>query len=79
VTEYNGDPSWASDYPDATPPRGLHVRQTGRLPEVVTKYGGWGDRQILIAGSPAMVRATKAALVAKGASAERIQHDPLSR
>jgi NAD(P)H-flavin reductase/hemoglobin-like flavoprotein len=78
VSEYNGDPSWAGDYPDVTPPRGLHVRQTGRLPDVVTRYGGWGDRQILISGSPDMIRATKAALIAKGASAERIQHDPLS-
>ncbi len=48
VSEYPGDPPWAADYPDVQPPRGLHVRQTGRLPEVVTKYGGWGDRQILI-------------------------------
>ena len=79
VSEYGGDPSWAADYPDVTPPRGLHVHQTGRLPEVVTKYGGWGDRQILICGGPAMVRATKAALIAKGAPPERIQHDPLSR
>jgi NAD(P)H-flavin reductase/hemoglobin-like flavoprotein len=78
VSEYAGDPAWAADYPDATPPRGLHVRQTGRLPDVVTKYGGWGDRQILICGGPAMVRATKAALIAKGAPPERIQHDPLS-
>ena len=29
VTEYNADPPWAADYPDAQPPRGLHVRQTG--------------------------------------------------
>ena len=79
VSEYVRDPSWAADYPDVTPPRGLHVRQTGRLPDVVTKYGGWGDRQILICGGPAMVRATKAALIAKGAPPERIQHDPLSR
>ena len=79
VSEYSRDPSWAADYPDVTPPRGLHVRQTGRLPDVVTKYGGWGDRQILICGGPAMVRATKAALIAKGAPPERIQHDPLSR
>ncbi|OBJ60116.1 FAD-binding oxidoreductase, partial [Mycobacterium sp. 1423905.2] len=43
VSEYNRDPAWAADYPDPSPPRGLHVRQTGRLPEVVTKYGGWGD------------------------------------
>jgi NAD(P)H-flavin reductase/hemoglobin-like flavoprotein len=78
VSEYTGDPAWATDYPDVTPPRGLHVRQTGRLPEVVTKYGSWGDRQILISGGPEMVRATKAALIAKGAPTERIQHDPLS-
>ncbi|WP_396925395.1 FAD-binding oxidoreductase [Mycolicibacterium sp.] len=77
VSEYSSDPPWAADYPDVQPPRGLHVRQTGRLPEVVTKYGGWGDRQILICGGPAMVRATRDALLAKGAPAERIQHDPL--
>jgi NAD(P)H-flavin reductase/hemoglobin-like flavoprotein len=79
VSEYSRDPAWAADYPDATPPRGLHVHQTGRLPAVVTKYGGWGDRQILICGGPTMVRATKAALIAKGAPPESIQHDPLSR
>jgi NAD(P)H-flavin reductase/hemoglobin-like flavoprotein len=79
VSEYRRDPAWAADYPDVTPPRGLHVHQTGRLPEVVTKYGGWGDRQILICGGPAMVRATKAAMIAKGAPPEHIQHDPLWR
>lgn len=79
VSEYNNDPAWAADYPDVSPPRGLHVRQTGRLPDVVTRYGAWGDRQILICGGPQMVRATKAALVAKGAPPEHIQHDPLSR
>lgn len=78
VSEYAGDPQWAGDYPDVTPPRGLHVRQTGRLPEVVTRYGGWGDRQILICGGPEMVRATKTALIAKGSPAQRIQHDPLT-
>ncbi len=78
VSELGGDPAWAADYPDVTPPRGLHVRQTGKLMDVVTRYGGWGDRQILICGGPAMVRATKDALIAKGAPLERIQHDPLS-
>ena len=78
VSEYPADPPWATDYPDVQPPRGLHVRQTGRLPEVVSRYGGWGDRQILICGRPEMVRATRAALLAKGAPADRIQHDPLS-
>ena len=78
VSEYSHDPPWAVDYPDVQPPRGLHVRQTGRLPEVVTKYGAWGDRQILISGNPDMILNTKAALVAKGTPPERIQHDPLA-
>ena len=78
VSERGGDPAWAADYPDVTPPRGLHLRQTGKLMDIVTKYGNWGDRQILICGGPAMVRATKDALIAKGAPPERIQHDPLS-
>ena len=78
VSELRGDPAWAADYPDVTPPRGLHVRQTGKLLDVVTRYGGWGDRQILICGGPEMVRVTKAALIAKGAPPERIQHDPLN-
>jgi NAD(P)H-flavin reductase/hemoglobin-like flavoprotein len=77
VSEFSVDPPWAGDYPDPTPPRGLHVRQTGTLAEVVTRYGNWGDRQILICGSPSMVRATKEALIAKGTPPERIQHDPL--
>jgi NAD(P)H-flavin reductase/hemoglobin-like flavoprotein len=78
VSEFNTDPPWAADYPDVEPPRGLHLRQTGLLPDVVTRYGGWGDRQILICGGPKMVEATKTALIAKGAPVERIQHDPLA-
>jgi NAD(P)H-flavin reductase/hemoglobin-like flavoprotein len=77
VAEHRTNPPWADEYPDPEPPRGLHVRQIGRLPEVVTGYGGWGDRQILICGRPEMVVATRAALIAEGAPAERIQHDPL--
>lgn len=77
VSEFNVDPPWARDYPDVQPPRGLHVRQIGTLADVVTRYGNWGDRQILICGGPEMVTTTKAALIAKGAPAERIRHDPL--
>lgn len=77
VSEYSTDPPWAADFPRAEPPRGLHVRQTGTLAEVVTRYGSWSDRQILVCGGPAMVAATRAALIAKGADPRRIQHDPL--
>lgn len=78
VSEYATNPPWAGDYPDPTPSRGLHVRQTGRLDDIVTRYGNWGDRQILICGGPQMVTATRATLIAKGAPPERITHDPLT-
>ncbi|WP_099024150.1 FAD-binding oxidoreductase [Mycolicibacterium palauense] len=77
VSQYANDPPWASQYPDVQPPRGLHVRQTGLLPEVVTRYGGWGDRQILISGNAGMIAATRAALIDKGAPPQRIAHDPV--
>jgi NAD(P)H-flavin reductase len=77
VSEFAKDPLWAADFPDVQPPRGLHVRQTGKLPDVVTRYGNWGDRQILICGGPGMVTATMEALIAKGAPLEKIQHDPV--
>jgi NAD(P)H-flavin reductase/hemoglobin-like flavoprotein len=77
VSEFSTDPPWAADYPDVQPPRGLHVRQKGRLPEVVTGYGSWADRQILISGSPGMVSATRAALLASGQPRTPIQHDPI--
>jgi NAD(P)H-flavin reductase/hemoglobin-like flavoprotein len=77
VSEFATDPPWAADHPVEMPPRGLHVRQTGVLADVVTRYGSWGDRQILISGGPEMIATTKAALVAKGADPQRIQHDPL--
>lgn len=78
VSEHIRDPPWAANYPDVQPPRGLHVRQRGRLPDVVTRFGNWGDRQILICGGPALVEAARSALIAKGAPPDRIQHDPLA-
>ena len=77
VSEYSTNPPWAGEYPDPEPPRGLHVRQSGALAEVVTRYGNWGDRQVVICGGPPMVAATRAALIDRGARPERIQHDPL--
>ena len=63
---------------DAEPiPQTLHRFTYGRLDKVVTAYGGWGDRQIILSGPPAMLRATKEALIARGAPPEAISHDPL--
>lgn len=55
---------------------GMHARQTGTLADIVTSYGGWSDRQILIAGSPRMIKHTVRRLVERGAPLECISYDP---
>lgn len=77
VAEERSDPWWLDTSAAPELPQALHRFTYGRLDEVVTAYGGWSDRQIILAGPPAMLRATKAALIAKGAPPENISHDPL--
>lgn len=76
VSEYRFDPPWAADYPDLKLDSGLLSIQTGRLPEVVTEFGPWDDHQIFLSGGPAMITATRDALIHEGAAAERIHYDP---
>lgn len=55
---------------------GMHARQTGTLADIVTSYGGWSDRQILLSGSPKMIEHTAARLIERGAAASSISYDP---
>ncbi|AKE91273.1 FAD-binding oxidoreductase [Rhodococcus aetherivorans] len=48
----------------------------GSLDEVVTSYGAFGDHQVLVCGSAAMVRATLHTLVETGTPAENVRCDP---
>lgn len=77
VAEEHEDPWWLDTSGSAPLPHTLHRFTYGRLDKVVTAYGGWGDRQIILSGPPAMLRATKEALIARGAPPEAISHDPL--
>lgn len=77
VAEEPEDPWWLDTDGSAPLPHTLHRFTYGRLDKVVTAYGGWGDRQIILAGPPAMLRATKDALIARGAPPDAIVHDPL--
>jgi len=58
-------------------PRGMHAAHQGTLAEVVTRDGSWADRQVLLSGSPGMVRATLSAMVAHGIPPQHISWDPL--
>jgi NAD(P)H-flavin reductase/hemoglobin-like flavoprotein len=48
----------------------------GTLADIVTSHGAWENRDVLVAGSPEMLRATVSQLLAAGAPQERIKYDP---
>ncbi len=58
---------------DADPPDDLIE---GSLGDVVTSYGAFGDHQVLLCGSAAMVRSTLHKLIETGTPAENIRYDP---
>ncbi|UZJ25017.1 globin domain-containing protein [Rhodococcus antarcticus] len=58
-------------------PDGMHTVLRGTLAEVVAGLGDWADRQVLLSGSPGMVRATLAAMTAAGTPPHQISWDPL--
>ena len=73
VVEETEDPWWMGETPEL--PRTLHRPVTGRLVDVVTGYGSWADRQVLVSGSPDMIRATVRGMVAAGTPREAISFD----
>lgn len=50
----------------------------GTLVDVVTRYGSWEDREVVISGSPQMIRATVSRLLVAGTPLDRISYDPFS-
>ena len=58
-------------------PDGMHAALRGTLAQVVSGLGDWADRQVLLSGSPAMVRSTLAAMAAAGTPLDQISWDPL--
>jgi NAD(P)H-flavin reductase len=51
--------------------------QPGQVPDAVVRGGDWSDHDILLSGSPAMLRATTSALLADGVGIDHIRHDTL--
>lgn len=52
--------------------------ERGTLAEAVTRYGAWPERDVLVCGSPAMIRATVSRMLVAGTSLERIKYDPFT-
>jgi NAD(P)H-flavin reductase/hemoglobin-like flavoprotein len=52
--------------------------QLGRLPDIVIRYGAWSDFEVILSGSPGMLRATVNAMLTAGTARERIHFDPFT-
>ncbi|MET7990324.1 globin domain-containing protein [Amycolatopsis sp. NPDC005232] len=52
--------------------------EQGTLAEAVTRYGAWPDHDILVSGSPSMIRATVSRMLVAGSVLGQIQYDPFT-
>jgi len=52
--------------------------ERGTLADAVTRYGAWADHDVLICGSPAMIRATVSRMLVAGTPLDRIGYDPFT-
>jgi NAD(P)H-flavin reductase/hemoglobin-like flavoprotein len=52
--------------------------ELGTLADVVPRYGAWADHDVLVCGSPAMIRATVSRLLVAGTPLDRIAYDPFT-
>ncbi|WP_245645406.1 FAD-binding oxidoreductase [Pseudonocardia acaciae] len=52
--------------------------ELGTLPDVVTRYGAWQDHDVLVCGSPGMIRATVSRMLVAGTPLDQIHYDPFT-
>lgn len=50
----------------------------GTLADVVTRHGAWNDHDVLVCGSPSMIRATVSRMLVAGTPLDRIKYDPFA-
>jgi NAD(P)H-flavin reductase len=52
--------------------------EKGTLADVVTRYGDWQDHDVLVSGSPGMIRSTVSRMLVAGTALDRITYDPFT-
>jgi NAD(P)H-flavin reductase/hemoglobin-like flavoprotein len=57
---------------------GAPAAEQGTLADVVTRYGAWADHDVLVSGSPAMIRSTVSRMLVAGTPLDRIRYDPFT-
>jgi NAD(P)H-flavin reductase len=60
------------------PPSPMATLERGTLADVVTRYGAWPDHDVLVAGSPGMVRSTVSRMLVAGTPLDKITYDPFT-
>lgn len=69
---------WLTVVPVLEQEPGSRNAEHGTLADIVTKYGAWADRDVLVAGSPAMIRSTVSRMLVAGTPLDRISYDPFT-
>lgn len=68
---------WLTVIPVIESPR-MAGMEHGTLADVVTRFGAWPGRDVLICGSPTMIRATVSRMLVAGTPLDRITYDPFT-
>lgn len=69
---------WLDVIPVVETDDGASGAEKGTLADVVTRYGAWSDHDVMVCGSPAMIRATVSRMLVAGTPLDRISYDPFT-
>ncbi|SFA77335.1 NAD(P)H-flavin reductase [Amycolatopsis marina] len=69
---------WLSVVPVVERGAGLPGCEHGTLADAVTRHGAWPNHDVLVAGSPAMIRATVSRMLVAGTALDQIRYDPFT-
>ncbi|PRX47532.1 NAD(P)H-flavin reductase [Prauserella shujinwangii] len=69
---------WLTVVPVVERGEGLPGCEQGTLADVVTRRGAWPGHDVLVSGSPAMIRATVSRMLVAGTALDQIRYDPFT-
>ncbi|MPY98855.1 MAG: flavohemoprotein [Actinophytocola sp.] len=69
---------WFTVVPVVESGGGIPGAEQGTLAEVVTRRGSWPQHDVLVSGSPMMIKATISRLLVAGTSLDQIAYDPFT-
>ncbi|WP_020669282.1 globin domain-containing protein [Amycolatopsis nigrescens] len=69
---------WLTVTPVVEQGPGLVGCEQGTLAEAITRHGAWPKHDVLVSGSPAMIRATVSRMLVAGTALDQIRYDPFT-